>query len=184
MVQMKRPEPVKLILGMISAEESLFTQVEERITQRWGKIDFRSPILLFQGTDYYEKEMGANLKRKFLSFESLIDPGEIIQVKLFTNRLEQEFLYPHLSRRRLNLDPGYISLSKLVLTSTKNFEHRIYLGRGIYAEITLKYKRGRGFQPGEVTYPDYRRTEYLDIFNHLRQIYHQQLGREKNEDLH
>jgi hypothetical protein len=184
MAEVKRPEPVKLILGMISAEESLFTQVEERIIQRWGEIDFRSPILPFQDTEYYEKEMGANLKRKFLSFESLIDPGQIIQVKLFTNKVEQQFLYPDSSRRRLNLDPGYISLSKLVLATAKDFEHRIYLGRGIYAEITLNYKRGRGFQPWGWTYPDYRRTDYLDIFNYLHQIYHQQLRRRKSEDLH
>ncbi len=184
MAKVKQPKPVKLVMSMISAEEALFTQVEQRITQRWGEIDFRSPILPFQNTDYYEKEMGPNLKRKFLSFESLIDPGQIIQVKLFTNKLEQEFLCPHLPRRRLNLDPGYISLSKLVLATAKDFEHRIYLGRGIYAEVTLKYKRGRGFQPLETTYPDYRRTEYLDIFNHLRQIYGQQLRKEENEDLH
>lgn len=179
MAKVKQPEPVKLITSMISAEETLFTQVEERMTQRWGEIDFRSPILAFQHTSYYEKEMGPNLKRKFLSFESLIDPGKIIQVKLFTNELEEEFLYPHSSRRRLNLDPGYISLSKLVLATTKDYEHRIYLGKGIYAEITLRYKRGRGFQPWEVTYPDYRSSEYLEIFTYLRQIYHGQLGKEK-----
>lgn len=180
MAKVRQPEPVKLTMSMISAEETLFTQVEERMTQRWGQIDFRSQVLAFQHTSYYEKEMGPNLKRKLLSFESLIDPGKIIQVKLFTNELEEEFLYPNSSRRRLNLDPGYISLSKLVLATTKDYEHRIYLGRGIYAEITLRYKRGRGFQPWEVTYPDYRSTEYLEIFTYLRQIYHGQLGKEES----
>lgn len=180
MAKVRQPEPVKLIMSMISAEETLFTQVEERMIQRWGQIDFRSQVLAFQHTSYYEKEMGPKLKRKLLSFESLIDPGKIIQVKLFTNELEEEFLYPDSSRRRLNLDPGYISLSKLVLATTKDYEHRIYLGRGIYAEITLRYKRGRGFQPWEVTYPDYRSTEYLEIFTYLRQIYHGQLGKEKS----
>ena len=91
------------------------------------------------------------------------------KVKLSTNNLEQEFLYPD-SSRRLKLDPGYVSLSKLVLATTKDYQHRIYLGTGIYAEITLKYKTGRGFQPWQTTYPDYRSTEYLDIFNYLRQI--------------
>lgn len=180
MTKVKQPQPVKLIMSMISAEETLLTQVEERIARRWGQIDFRSPIFPFQRTRYYEKEMGPNLKRKFLSFESLIDPGKIVRVKLSTNELEDEFLYPNSSRRRLNLDPGYITLSKLVLATTKDYEHRIYLGRGIYAEITLRYRRGRGFQPWEVTYPDYRSTEYLDMFTYLRQIYHRQLRKEKS----
>lgn len=166
---------MKLVLGMISTEESLFTQAEDRVTQRWGEIDFRSQTLLFQSTHYYEEEMGSNLKRKFLSFESLINPGQIIQAKLFTIKLEEEFLYLNSPRRRLNLDPGYISLSKLVLATTKDYQHRIYLGKGIYAEVTLKYRRDKGFQPWGATYPDYRRTEYLNIFNYVRQIYHQQL---------
>lgn len=162
-------------MGMISGETNLFDEAEERLIQKFGSVDFKSPILSFQYTPYYESEMGSNLKRKFISFQALIDPAEIGEIKLFTNQLEQDFLHPHSLDRRINLDPGYLTLSKLVLASTKDYQHRIYLGRGIYAEVTLRYRKGKGFEPWEWTYPDYRTREYLQIFNHLREIYQGQL---------
>jgi len=171
MGKVKEPLPVKLVVGMISGEESLFNQAEKKLTQEFGLVDFTSSPLPFNCTDYYEKKMQINLKRKFISFASLIDPAKIVEIKLFTNQLEENFLYPHSKQRRLNLDPGYITLAKLVLATSKNFQHRIYLRKGIYAEITLRYKRGKGFTCWEWTYPDYRSKEYIEIFNHLREIY-------------
>jgi hypothetical protein len=175
MGKVKEPLPVKLVVGMISGEESLFNQAEKKLTQEFGLVDFTSSPLPFNCTDYYEKKMQINLKRKFISFASLIDPAKIVEIKLFTNQLEENFLYPHSKQRRLNLDPGYITLAKLVLATSKNFQHRIYLRKGIYAEITLRYKRGKGFTCWEWTYPDYRSKEYIEIFNHLREIYRHQV---------
>jgi len=177
MGKVKQPVPVKLIVGMLSAEEALFEKVEEKLSQKFGSIDFRSPILPFRHTDYYEREMGKDLKRKFISFQHLIDPGYIPKIKLFTNELEEDFLYPHSSDRRINLDPGYVCLSKLVLVTTKDHQHRLYLGEGIYGEVTLKYKRRNGFQPWQWTYPDYKSKPYLEIFNHIREIYRGQIKR-------
>lgn len=175
MGKVKEPLPVKLVVGMISGEESLFEQAEKKLTQEFGSIDFTSSPLPFNCTDYYEEKMQINLKRKFIGFSSLINPAKIVEIKLFTNQLEENFLYPHSKQRRLNLDPGYITLAKLVLATSKNFQHRIYLGKGIYAEITLRYKRGKGFTCFEWTYPDYRSKEYIEIFNHLREIYRHQV---------
>jgi len=171
----KYPRAVKLVIGIISKEENLFKEIEKELIQKFGSIDFESPLLSFHYTNHYQKEMGTNLKRKFISFTRLIDPAEIAEIKLFTNQLEENFLYPCSNRRRLNLDPGYITLAKLVLATSKNFQHRIYLKKGIYAEITLKYKKGKGFLPWEWTYPDYRSKEYLEIFNYLREIYYHQI---------
>ena len=139
MGKVKEPLPVKLVVGMISGEDSLFEQAEKKLTQEFGLVDFTSSPLPFDCTDYYERKMQINLKRKFISFTSLIDPAKIVEIKLFTNQLEENFLYPHSKQRRLNLDPGYITLAKLVLATSKNFQHRIYLRKGIYAEITLRY---------------------------------------------
>jgi len=175
MGKIKQPVGVKLFIGMISGEANLFKEAEKRLSQKFGSVDFKNPILSFQYTPYYESEMGSNLKRKFISFQGLIDPAEIGEIKLFTNQLEQDFLHPDTEDRRINLDPGYLTLSKLVLASTKDYQHRIYLGRGIYAEVTLRYRKGKGFEPREWTYPDYRSREYLQIFNHLREIYQGQL---------
>jgi len=185
MGKVKQPLPVKLIVGMISGEENLFDEVEKELSQKFGPLDFKSPVLSFYYTDHYEKEMGTGLKRKFISFQNLIDPAKIVEIKLFTNQLEENFLYhsnqlkenssSNSTHRRINLDPGYLTLSKLVLATTKNFQHRIYLRKGIYAEITLKFKKGRSFEPWEWTYPDYKSKEYLNIFNHLREIYNRQI---------
>jgi len=170
MGEIKPPSLVKLIVSMISAREDLFKKAKEEMEQKFGPVDFQSPLLPFTYTRYYEDEMGKNLKRKFFSFFSLIDPEEIAEVKLFTNELEQSFLYPNSKRRCINIDPGYLSSSKLVLVTTKNYAHRIYLGKGIYAEVTLRYE-GKGFKPWEWTYPDYRSEAYLQIFQEIRKIY-------------
>lgn len=180
MGKVKQSLPVKLIVGMISGEESLFKKAEKELAQKFGSVDFRSSLLPFCYSDYYEKEMRVNLKRQFISFEKLIDPAEIVEIKLFTNQLENSFLHLSSGKRRVNIDPGYITLAKLVLATTKNFEHRIYLGKGIYAETTLRYKREKGFAPWEWTYPDYRSREYLETFNHLREIYYQQVSSRSN----
>ena len=175
MGKVKHPLAVKLVIGMISREENLFKEVEKELSQKFGSIDFESPLLSFHYTNHYKKEMGANLKRKFVSFAKLINPAKIVEIKLFTNQIEKNFLYPRSNRRRLNLDPGYVTLAKLVLATSKNFQHRIYIREGIYADITLRYRRGKGFVPWEWTYPDYKSKEYLEIFNHLREIYRHQI---------
>ena len=170
MGQVRRPEPVKLIMGMISGETGLFALLQERLSQKFGQIDFESELIPFNHTDYYEPEMGKDLKRKFVSFQLLVDPENIADVKIFTNNLEREFLYPNSNRRRINLDPGYIEPSKLILASTKNYQHRIYLGKGIYGEVTLRWTKG-SFQHRPWTYPDYKSKDYIEVFNQIRKIY-------------
>jgi len=175
MGEAKEPLPAKLIVGMISGEEGLFRKAERKLTKKFGSVDFSSSLLHFDCTDYYERRMQTDLKRKFIGFANLIDPAAIAEIKLFTNQIEKEFFSRDSQQRRLNLDPGYVTLAKLVLATGKNFQHRIYLGKGIYAEITLRYKRGKGFTHWEWTYPDYRSREYIDVFNCLREIYRRQI---------
>ena len=111
--------------------------------------------------------MGSPLKRQFISFEKPISPEKITDIKLFTNSIEEK-LCVH-KKRRINIDPGYMSDSKLVLATTKEHFHRIYLNKGIYAEVTLYWRKG-SFQPFEWTYPDYRTREYIDILNAIRKV--------------
>lgn len=172
MGEIKKHPPVKLIVGMISANPSLFLSAEELLSQEFGNIDFASDVLNFDYTNYYEKEMGKNLLRKFISFENLIQPDECPRIKHFTNELEKRFLLE--DKRQINLDPGYITAAKLVLLSTKDYIHRIYLSNGIYAEVTLEME-GNSFKPWKWTYPDYRTEKYINIFNKIRQMYMEQL---------
>lgn len=168
----KRPRQVKLLIGMLAKDKSLFDIVEEFFIKMFGNIDYKSPVLPFAHTDYYKKEMGAPLERRFVSFRKLIHPEYLPKIKIATNSLEEKLgKKENGSRKReINIDPGYISDSKLVLATTKNYFHRIYLDKGIYAEVTLTWKKG-GFQPFEWTYPDYKTEEYIGTLNTIRNAY-------------
>jgi len=163
------PEPVTLVVGMLAAKPRLFELAEAELIARHGPVDLRSPLIDFTFTDYYAGEMGPDLKRRFISFARPVDPGDLAAVKLATNELERRLAAADRSvPRPVNLDPGYICGSKLVLASAKDRAQRIYLGHGIYAEITLEY-RGRRFRPVETTYPDYRSPEYIAFFTKVRE---------------
>ncbi len=163
--------PVKLIIGLIFNQEQILKKTLSLLIKKFGQPDYQSRILDFTYTDYYQPEFGQNLKKKIISFKKLIPPEKLAQIKTITNKIEQKFKTGH--NRNINIDPGYLNLAKLVLATTKDFAHRIYLGKGIYAEITLTYK-GKTYCSHDWTYPDYRTQEYIEIFNNIRNIYCQQ----------
>ena len=167
-----QPQPVKLVLPMLTREPAHFNTACERLFFTYGRIDYTSAILSFNHTTYYEQEFGSGLQRQFVAFERLVDPGELTQVKLMTNLIEQSLAVA--GRRIINLDPGYLSLAKFVLATTKDQSHRIYVGQGIYAEITLCYQH-REWCVCPWTYPDYRTVAYLQVISELRAIYVSQL---------
>ena len=173
-----KPLPVKLTIGLIAQDTAFFDKAKTILSKKFGKIDFFSPILTFDQTTYYEKEMGKDLKRLFLSFEKLISADKLVAIKLSTNKIEQKISLSH-RHRCVNIDPGYIALSKLVLATTKSFLHRLYVGAGIHEEITL-YFRKNTFEPGPWTYPDYRLPVTIALFNEIRKKYYEQI--EKNYD--
>jgi uncharacterized protein DUF4416 len=167
-----RPLPVKLFIGMLSPELDLFGACSEILRKEFGPIKSVSECMPWDKSDYYQEEMGRNIFRKFLFFEQSMDPGKLPSIKRFTNDLENDYAVEsgqHL-RRRINLDPGYVTEAKVVLASAKDFAHRVYIGDGIYAEVTLKYiTKDRSFVPCEHTYPDFRTTSYLTLFNNVRE---------------
>lgn len=168
---------VKLIAGIIASSENIFFKTEEALQRILGPLDYRSQTIKFDFTDYYQRDMGPDLKRRFVSFERLIDPTALSRIKLITNRLERRLSKDIKSvRRAVNIDPGYITGAKLVLASTKDYSHRIYLEKGIYAEVTLYYKKG-SFRYWDWTYPDYKTEDYIRIFNEIRSIYMRQKHR-------
>jgi len=172
MARPRSPLPAKLVVGMISGFDDAFRLAEAELPTQFGRIDLRSPEFPFDLTDYYEEQMGVNLKRRFLSFADLIDPGRLAEMKLQTNALERELgtTRTWTVARPINIDPGYITSSKLVLATAKDYSHRIYIGRGIYAEVTLSFVSGH-FEPSPWTYPDYRTDQYLSWFGEVREIY-------------
>jgi uncharacterized protein DUF4416 len=167
--------PVKLFVGVLAADRKLIAPVRERLTALYGSIDHESPVVPFDFTDYYAAEMGELVDRVFFSFERLIDGDQLANIKRQTNDIEEE-MKPLLQTvsRPVNLDPGYIEHAKVILASTKNFYHRIYLGNGIFAEVTMHF-RNNTFQFFPWTYPDYQSKDYQEFFLRLRQIYRSQL---------
>jgi len=172
MGEIKNHHSVKLIVGFIYKDKLSFDKTKAVLIKKFGPIDFESNILSFCHTDYYEKEFGKNLTRSFISFKKLISPEKLPAIKILTNRIEKKSAVK--GSRLINIDPGYLDLAKLVLASSKDFFHRIYLNKGILAEITLVFQ-GKTFRPWEWTYPDYKTPEYIEIFNHIRDIYENQI---------
>ncbi len=168
MAEPKPAGPVQLIAGLLSAWPELLDRAGERLAARFGPVAQISETWPFDYTDYYEPQMGAGLQRRFLAFAERIPPDDLPEIKRETNAMERrlaEAKYP--VPRPVNMDPGYLATDRLVLATTKDASHRIYLGRGIYAEVTLIWRKG-GFAPLEWTYPDYRSEPVRAFFDSLR----------------
>jgi len=128
LVEPKPFSPVKLICGIIASEERFFKRAEERLVELYGSLDLASQIFEFDFTDYYEEQMGQNLKRKFVSFDNLIFPESLGEIKIRTNALEEEIKEEFKAGKRIvNLDPGFLTASALIMATSKDFAHRIPL---------------------------------------------------------
>lgn len=175
------PRPVNLICGLISNDPDLMARAIRLIEQHQGPVDAVSEVWPFDFTDYYTVEMGEDLKRQFVSFERPIDPMLLSSIKLLTNEFERRVCYdlglPE-QQRRVNLDPGYLSLSKIVLATTKDYSHRMYVGNGIYAESTLHYEGG-GWIAWPWTYPDYASPRYHGFFDQVRELYRAKISKSR-----
>jgi hypothetical protein len=164
--------PEKLTAGILTSRPELAGRITGRLSELFGPIDYQSPLLEFRFTSYYDEEMGRPIVRFFVSFERLVQPESLAAVKTATNALETEFAEN--GRRKVNIDPGLLTLSRFVLATTKENAHRIPLSDGIYADLTLLYRR-KEFQPFEWTYPDFRSPGYHSILGKIREIYKEQL---------
>ena len=134
----QKPEKVKLIAAVTFMNNDEYRETKHLLENHFGTIDSESEIFDFIHTDYYEEEMGKDLKKVFLSFRQLINPDDLTAIKIKTNTIENSFLRE--GKRKVNVDPGYLSGAKLILATTKNYAHRIYLKDGIYGDLHLFYK--------------------------------------------
>jgi hypothetical protein len=165
-------EDVKLISSLFSADANLIDRVILEMEGLFGPTDWMSPAFFFDRTKYYEKEMGWPLHRRFISFKILVRPQDIVEIKWKTNTLEKK--ESQRGKRKINIDPGYVALERLVLATGKNYTHRIYLSKGIFADLTLIFQRG-SFSPLAWTYRDYGDPESIDYFNGVRERYKRQI---------
>ena len=175
------PNPVKLVFSIISAEDELFCEAKDLLINYFGNIDMESDFQPFDYTSYYRDEMGDNLKQKLVSFQKLISPDLLSNIKIKSNEWEMIFSIKSdcsdkvlEKKRRVNLDPGYITLSKFILASTKDGPARIYLKQGIYAEITLRFMNST-YNPLEWTYQNYKTELYISFLNRVREQYKREI---------
>ena len=166
------PVPAKLIIGLILKEKKIVRTVAEELIHTFGWVDLMSPWLPFDFTTYYQAEMGRPLFRRLLAFGSLIEQTALAGIKLKTNAIEKK--WSHNEKRQINLDPGYLLAERFVLATGKNFAHRIYLEKGIYADLTLVYRQG-GFHPLPWTYPGYRQNDIQGFLTQIRSKYRHDL---------
>ncbi len=171
MAQPKEFAPVKLICGVIYKEDALYDEVRRRLEAEWGRVDSESAPFPFDLTDYYEAEMGPGLVRRFMSFETLIAPESLPEKKLRAIEIEESLRREHgAPGRPVNIDPGYLTASALVMATAKDFAHRVPLGQGIYAHLEFLFTK-TGVRTLDWTYPDLRREPPQAYFRSVREIF-------------
>ncbi len=178
MGELRIPAPVALMLAVLWKEDFASSQWRPAL-EVFGEALCESDTFDFDFSDYYTAEMGAKLKKKFLVFDRLIDPADLPEGKLTAMKIENRFQIA--DRRRVNLDPGYIDSAKLVLATTKNYDHRLYLGRGIYGDVQLRFRHGH-YVTNEWTYTDYKRPAHLAFFEKAREKYRARLIEQSHRD--
>lgn len=163
-----KQKPVKLVASIIFKDEKYRKKAEEYLIKKYGDIEPVKKVFPFDFTDYYYEELSQPLKRQLLCFKKLVNKEKFYKIKLTTNKIENCFKKDN--KRFVNIDPGYVTEAKLVLLTTKDYTHRIYLGRNIFAEVTLFFQKGT-FRSYPWTYSDYAGLEMISYFNEVREIY-------------
>jgi hypothetical protein len=171
MGEIKAHSEVLLLLAAFTRYDEGFEWIRATIEEAWGAIALESSEFSFDQTEYYTATMGTELRKKFFVLDRLHDPAQLAGVKHQTNTWEESYQarHAHPETRPLNLDPGYLTEAKLVLATTKDRDHRVYLDKGIFAEITLFYSHGK-WQSRPWTYPDYQAAGYHEFFTRCREL--------------
>jgi len=165
--------PVKLFAAVTISDKTLWPSLIEKLEKLYSGVDYQIDWYLFNHTKFYEEEMGRNLTKRMVSFTELIWAEKLPDIKIATNKIEADFAEQN--KRKVNIDPGYLNASRIVLATTKDYGHRVYLGRGIFGDVHLRYINHH-FQPSEWTYPDYKERLVLEFFEEARKKYMFQLA--------
>lgn len=166
------PQQVKLLAGILFTDKGLLQHCSTLLADSFGPIDFRSRVFPFTVSDYYFSEMGSPIHRIFVSFERLVGPGDLVNIKLQSNQIEGKLTVS--GKRKVNIDTGYLDFDKVVLASAKYNGDKVYLGRGIWADLTMRYAKGE-FRPYPWSFPDFKEGLYNKIFMEIRRRYKRQV---------
>ncbi len=170
-----REYPPVLLFAAVTFQPTMdLKAILKRLENEFGAIESRSPLFDFDTfTHYYQPEMGSGLKKLIVTFKHLIKAEKLPEIKRTTNQIELEISGS--TNRKVNIDPGYVTISKVVLATTKDYAHRLYLGQGIFGDLHLIFQN-KSFRVQPWTYPDYSQSMIIDFFNQVRQSYRQKLA--------
>jgi len=170
----RKPLKVKLVIALFSKKNIYLDKAESFLIKKYGRLDFKSKDIDFKETDYYTKEMGDKLKIRYISFSKLINRTLLPKVKHYCWKIEKK--YTKNKKRKVNLDPGLLSYENFILATGKGFSHRVYLKKGVWADLTLIYTKS-GYKVLDWTYPSYIKKEVHEILLKIRNIYHSQINK-------
>ena len=160
------PERAILIMGILYANDQILAQAVFRLIQTCGPLACNGPTIPFAFTKYYEEEMGVDLKKTFIAFTQPMKREMLAAIKQSTNKIENDLSKQ--GKRTVNIDPGYLTEHQFVLASAKEHPYRIYLDKGIYAQLILVYAKS-GWISVEKTFADYQNKEVQEFLTNIRQ---------------
>lgn len=174
---LRQPAPARLVISvLVGSDQALWPDLKERLQVCFGPLDSEYGPVPFAWTDYYDAELGdPPLSRYVLAFAGLVEQDTLADIKHVCLDLERKYRRQD-GRRRFNVDPGLLTYDRLVLASMKNYTHRIYLGRGIFADLTLIYRKGH-WHALDWTYPGYADKDMLAHVACLREKYAAEITR-------
>jgi hypothetical protein len=170
MAQLGKPDDALLFIAFSFRKKIALADLKKKAIKPFGEIFKLSDCFSFEYSNYYEPEMGSELLKVFAVYKDFYPIEKAVQTKLNAIAIENETAEN--GRRTINIDPGYLTLAKLVLTTTKNFDHRIHIGAGIFADVQIRYRNGE-FVANSWTYPDYRERSTFEFLKSARLYLHQ-----------
>jgi len=171
MARLQKPPGGRLIISIIYSYMDGLSDALKMLERHFGRVQYETTEIPFT-SDQYSEEMGHNLQRRFFSFERLVERDDLVKAKSICSKLEKQFgdHIDDFTFRTVNLDPGILTSDNLVMSSCREFNHRIYLYDGVFAELTLVYARNR-FVRLPWTLPDFYHDEAIAFFDRVRETF-------------
>ncbi len=171
MARIQKPPKGRLIVSIIYSSWDGLADALKMLERQFGRIDCETMEIPYGGNQYAE-EMGHNLQRRFYSFDRLVERDCLPDAKATCAKIERRLgdLVGDFAFRTVNIDPGVATTENVIMASHREFNHRVYLTDGVFAELTLVYAKNR-FVRLPWTDLDFCQKEALEFFHRVRQSF-------------
>jgi len=168
MARRQTPPPGRLVVSIIYSSIDALADALKLLERQFGRVQYETIETTYSATTYAE-EMGDSLQRRFFSFEKPVERDRLPQIKTACQKIEKQFgdHVDDFTFRTVNLDPGILTPDNLVMASTREYNHRIYLSDGVFADLVLVFAKGR-FVRMPWTISDFYHGEAIEFFLRVR----------------